>query len=371
MNDHTGPVNEKRGADMTTARKDAETPVDAGPPVTESTSSTAAEAAEPSEKAARRRPTGRLEAMALPLTWLAVIVVFSILETDTFFTSANAASILASQAVLVVVTLGLIVPLIAGDFDLSIGSVVGMSALVIAILNVQHGWNIWAAVVVALLAGIVVGLINGMLTVLLGIDSLIVTLGMSTLLAGVALWISGANTITGVDQTLVDVVISYRLFGIPMEFYYAIIFALVLWYVFAFTPLGQRLLVVGRNREVARLSGMRVSTLRIGALVTSAFVAALGGVLIAGTSGSAGPTTGLDLLLPAFAAAFLGSTTIKPGRFNPWGTVIAVYFLVTGITGLQLLGLQSFVQNIFYGGALILAVSFSQIIRRRRMKQGF
>ncbi|WP_425048647.1 ABC transporter permease, partial [Pseudonocardia dioxanivorans] len=143
-------MNEKRGADMTTARKDAETPVDAGPPVTESPSSTAAEAAEPSEKAARRRPTGRLEAMALPLTWLAVIVVFSILETDTFFTSANAASILASQAVLVVVTLGLIVPLIAGDFDLSIGSVVGMSALVIAILNVQHGWNIWAAVVVAL-----------------------------------------------------------------------------------------------------------------------------------------------------------------------------------------------------------------------------
>jgi ribose transport system permease protein len=360
-------MTDKRGSDMTTARQDVDSTA-AGTVAITGGSAPADRVG--GEAPRRRRPTGRLEAMALPLAWLVVIVVFSILETDTFFTWANAASILASQAVLVVVTLGLIVPLIAGDFDLSIGSVVGTSALIIAILNVQLGWNIWAAIAVALLAGIAVGLANGLLAVLLGIDSLIVTLGMSTLLAGVALWVSGANTIIGVDQTLIDVVISYRLLGIPLEFYYAIGFALVLWYVFAFTPLGQRLLVVGRNREVARLSGMRVSTLRIGALVTSAFVAALGGVLIAGTSGSAGPTTGLDLLLPAFAAAFLGSTTIKPGRFNAWGTVIAVYFLVTGITGLQLLGLQSFVQNIFYGGALILAVSFSQIIRRRRMKRG-
>nr|WP_296773431.1 ABC transporter permease [Rhodococcus sp. (in: high G+C Gram-positive bacteria)] len=323
----------------------------------------------PAQPTPRRRASGRLEALALPLTWLAVIIVFSIIETDTFFTSANASSILASQAVLVVVTLGLIVPLIAGDFDLSIGAVVGVSALTVAILNVQHGWNIWAAIVAALLIGAVIGLVNGLLTVLLGIESLIVTLGMSTLLAGIALWISAANTITGVDETLSDIVITYRLFGIPMAFYYAIAFALILWYVFSFTPLGQRLLVVGRNREVARLSGIRVSTLRIGALMTSSLVAALGGVLTAGTSGSAGPTTGLDLMLPAFAAAFLGSTTIKPGRFNPWGTVIAVYFLVTGITGLQLLGLQSFVQNIFYGVALILAVSFSQIIRRRKMSR--
>jgi ribose transport system permease protein len=319
---------------------------------------------------ARRRSSGRLEAMALPLTWIAVIVVFSIVQTDTFFTTSNAASILASQAVLVVVTLGLIVPLTAGEFDLSVGSVVGTSALTIAILNVQHGWNIWLAILAALVVALIVGLVNGLLTVLLGIDSLIVTLGMSTLLAGVTLWVSSANTITGVSQSLIDVVISYRLLGVPLEFFYALILALGIWYVFQFTPLGQRLLVVGRNREVARLSGMRVSTLRIGALVTSALIAALGGVLIVGTSGSAGPTTGVDLLLPAFAAAFLGSTTIKPGRFNAWGTVIAVYFLVTGITGLQLLGLASFVQNLFYGGALILAVSFSQIIKRRRLKRG-
>jgi ribose transport system permease protein len=309
----------------------------------------------------RRKATGRLEALALPIIWLVMIVAFSVIETSTFFTAANASSILASQAVLVVVTLGLIVPLIAGDFDLSVGSVVGTSALTIAILNVQLHWPIEVAILVALAVGVVTGLINGILMVALGIESLIVTLGMSTLLSGITLWVSNANTITGVSQSLIDLVITDRFLGIPLEFYYAMFIAFVVWYVFAFTPLGQRLLVVGRNREVARLSGMRVSALRIGAMVTSAFVAALG---------SAGPTTGFDLLLPAFAAAFLGSTTIEPGRFNPWGTVIAVYFLVTGITGLQLLGLASFVQNLFYGGALILAVSFSQIIKRRRRTTG-
>ncbi len=321
-------------------------------------------------KSGRKRSRSRLEAMALPIAWLAVIVVFSIVETNTFFTTTNTSSILASQAVLVVVTLALIVPLIAGDFDLSVGSVVGTSALTIAILNVQHHWPVGFAILAALGVGVCVGLVNGMLTVLLGIDSLIVTLGVSTLLAGVTLWVTDANTITGVSQSLIDLVITKRLLGIPLEFYYALIVAFILWYVFQFTPIGQRLLVVGRNREVARLSGMRVSTLRIGAMVASSFGAAVGGVLIVGTSASAGPTTGFDLLLPAFAAAFLGSTTIKPGRFNPWGTVIAVYFLVTGITGLQLLGLASYVQNLFYGGALILAVSFSQIIKRRRIKEG-
>ena len=87
--------------------------------------------------------------------------------------------------------------------------------------------------------------------------------------------------------------------------------------------------------------------------------------MYAGTSGGAGPSSGASLLLPAFAAAFLGATSIMPGRFNPWGTLIAVYFLVTGITGLQLMGVQSYVQQLFYGGALLVAVALSQLARGR------
>jgi ribose transport system permease protein len=318
----------------------------------------------------RRRLSGQtLEAMALPIAWLAIVIVFGILKPDTFLTSANLSSILASQAVLVVVALGLIIPLTAGDYDLSVASVVGLSAMLLAILNVNHGWPVGLAVVVSLAAGLVVGLVNGALVVLLAIDSLIVTLGMSTFVTGVVLWMSGSNTVSGVSPRLVDPVIVWRLLGIPFAFYYALALAVVVWYVFGYTPVGRRLLVVGRGREVARLSGIRVGAVRWGSLTCSGLLAAFGGVLYAGTSGAAGPSSGLELLLPAFAAAFLGATTIRPGRFNAWGTLIAVYFLVTGITGLQLMGAESYVQNLFYGAALVLAVAFSQIVRRRRARR--
>jgi ribose transport system permease protein len=115
---------------------------------------------------------------------------------------------------------------------------------------------------------------------------------------------------------------------------------------------------------VARLSGVRVGRVRWGAFVTSGTLSAVAGVVYTGTTGGADPSSGLTFLLPAFAAAFLGATSIAPGRFNPWGSIVAVYFLVTGVTGLQLLGAESFVQQLFYGGALILAVALARLFSR-------
>jgi ribose transport system permease protein len=237
--------------------------------------------------------------------------------------------------------------------------------MTLAILNVDHGWSIWTAIVAALAVGLLVGLINGALVVLFDIDSLIATLGTSTFMAGVILWMSNSQTISGVSDSLINIVVVNRFLGIPLEFYYGIALGLVLLYVFEFMPVGRRLLFVGRGRSVARLSGIRVTRLRWGAFAASGLISAFAGVLYAGTLGSADPTSALSFLLPAFAAAFLGATTIMPGRFNPIGSIAAVYFLVTGITGLQLLGVQTFVQQLFYGGALVLAVALSQLARRR------
>jgi ribose transport system permease protein len=200
---------------------------------------------------------------------------------------------------------------------------------------------------------------------LLDIDSLIATLGSSTFVSGVILWISNSQTISGVSNSLVNVVVVDRFLGIPLAFYYGIALGLVMLYVFEFTPVGRRLLFVGRGRSVSRLSGIRVPRLRWFALAMSGLISSFAGILYAGTLGSADPTSSLSFLLPAFAAAFLGATTIQPGRFNPIGSIAAVYFLVTGITGLQLLGVQTFVQQLFYGGALVLAVALSQLARRR------
>lgn len=312
----------------------------------------------------------RLEALALPLAWVGLIVIFGILRPETFLSGANLSSILASQAILVVVALGLIIPLTAGDYDLSVASVVLLSAMLIAILNATMDVPILLAIAVALGAGLIVGAINGALVVLVGIDSLIVTLGMGTFVTGFVQLISGSDTVAGISRDLVKMVIVNRFIGIPLGFYYAMIVAAIVWYMFSYTPVGRRLLVVGRGREVARLSGIRVGRVRWGSLMASAGIAAFAGILYAGTSGASSPTSGLELLLPAFAAAFLGATAINPGRFNAWGTVVAVYFLVTGITGLQLLGAQSYIQNLFYGAALILAVALSQFVRRRRAATG-
>ena len=302
---------------------------------------------------------------ALPLAWGLVVILFGALEPDTFLTTTNFQTIFGSQAVLVVLTLALLIPLTAGDYDLSIASVLSLAAMLVALLNVDYGWPIGWAVLVALAAGAVVGAANGGIVVLLGLDPFIITLGSATFVSGVVLWISGSRTIGGISDNLVDPVIVHEFLGIPLVFYYGLVLCSAIWYVFEFTPLGRRLLFVGKGRDVARLSGVRVGRIRWGALVASGTLSALAGVLYAGTTGGADPSSGAGFLLPAFAAAFLGATSIVPGRFNPWGSLIAVYFLVTGITGLQLLGVQSFVQQLFYGGALILAVVLSRVVRGR------
>jgi ribose transport system permease protein len=327
------------------------------------------ERSEPAQPAARERTRSLaadlLERYALLVVWGIVIVVFGILRPDTFLTTANFSTIFGSQAVLVVLTLALLVPLTAGDYDLSVAATMGLAAMTLAILNVNHSWAIGWAIAAAIGVGLLVGLINGALVVLIGIDSLIVTLGTSTFVSGVILWISDSQTVSGVSFDLIDWVVVKQLFGIPLAFYYGIALGLAMFYVFEFMPIGRRLLFVGRGRSVARLSGIRVVRLRWGAFAVSGMISAFAGVLYAGTLGSADPTSSLSFLLPAFAAAFLGATTIQPGRFNPIGSIAAVYFLVTGITGLQLLGVQTFVQQLFYGGALIVAVALSQLARRR------
>ena len=305
------------------------------------------------------------EAYALVAALLALGAVFGVLRPQAFLSWANISTMLGSQAVLVVLTMALIVPLTAGDFDLSVASVLTLSAMLVAVLNAQAGVNIYLAMALALVAGAVIGLVNAWFILYFRIPSLIVTLGTGTFINGIVLWISGSMTISGLDDVLVNWVVVRRILGIPLAFYYALGLCAFLWYFFEYTNAGRRLLFVGRGREVARLSGIRVDRVRLLSLVASSVMAAAAGILYAGTIGAADPLSGQTFLLPGFAAAFLGATSISPGRFNPWGSFIAVYFLVIGITGLTILGIQTFVQNLFYGGGLVVAVALSQLVRKR------
>src|SRR6516165_8685790 len=160
--------------------------------------------------------------VALPAALLAVVALFGAIEPDTFLTSANAQNILGSQAVLVVVTLGLLLPLTAGEYDLSIAAVLTLSSVVVALLNVQQGWPVGWAVLTAVAAGAAAGFVNGALVVLLDASSLVITLGSGTFISGLALWISNSQTIAGVSHSLVDPVTTWKLLGIPLAFVYGL-----------------------------------------------------------------------------------------------------------------------------------------------------
>lgn len=309
------------------------------------------------------------ERVSLILAWIIIIVILGFLRPDTFLTIGNMGTILGSDAVLVVLTLGLILPLRAGDYDLSVAGTLTLSAMMVGILSGEHHINIWLVALAALAVGAGVGLFNGLFVLIFGINPFIVTLGMGTLLAGIVLLISNDQTFAGISPGLVKVVVGDRFLNIPLEFYYGLIVCIVVWYVFDLTSFGRKLLFVGGGRDVARLSGIKVGRMRLAALVGAGMLAALAGILYAGTSGSADPTSGTAQLLPAYAAAFLGATAIVPGRFNAWGTIIAVYFLATGVNGLAIIGLGSWVQDVFYGGALIVAVALSQLARRRQEQE--
>lgn len=310
-----------------------------------------------------------LRRFGVVIVWAVVVIAFSALKPHTFPTSSNFTTLFASQASLGILALGLTIPLSAGDYDLSVASTLNFSAMLVAVLNVHHNMPVGAAAVLGILFGVVVGVLNGLICVLADIDPFIVTLGVGTFLDGLTLWISKSAPVSGVSQHLVNLVVVHRFLGLSLEFWYLIVLALAAWYFFEFTPPGRRVLIVGRGREVARLSGLRVKRIRILSFVAAGAFAGLAGVVYVGNSGSADPSAGTALLLPAFAAVFLGATTIVPGRFNPWGTMVAVYFLTTGINGLAQIGVSTFVQQLFYGGSLVIAVLLSSLVGRPSLRK--
>jgi ribose transport system permease protein len=300
------------------------------------------------------------------VVWLAVIAVFSVMRPDTFFTFGNVQTIAGSQAVLVILTLGLIVPLAVGEFDVSIAGVMGLSLVLVGWLNVIQGWGIVPSILVALAAGLLVGMVNAFFVVVVRVESIVVTLGMGTLLTGVAVGINDQST-GGISQGLVDTV-GRSFLGLPLAFYYGLALTVISWYVLSYTPLGRYVYFVGAGRDVARLSGIPVDRIRVGAFLVSGVTGALAGVVLAGWLGASDPNVSGTYLLPCFAAAFLGASVINPGRFNPWGTLIAAYFLVTGVTGLELIGLAGWIEQVFYGASLVLAVAFSRLAGRREAR---
>jgi ribose transport system permease protein len=292
-----------------------------------------------------------------------LVIAFGIWEPSTFLTSQTLRSILDNQAISGMVAIGLIVPLSAGVVDLAVGAEVGIGAIVVAWLLAHQRLPIPVAILLALAAGALVGVVVTGLVVKARIGSFIATLGMSSVLLAVTDWVSGSQQILNLGGTFQGLATD-KLFGITYPVYVLAFVALIVWYFLERTPGGRRVHATGGNLEAARLAGVRTSRIILVATVSCGVIAAGAGVLESAQLATGDPTIGPSYLLPAFAATFLGSTQFRGGRFNVAGTLVAVAVLAVGVQGLELAGAPVWLPNLFDGVALLLAVGFSQLQRR-------
>jgi ribose transport system permease protein len=290
----------------------------------------------------------------------AFIIMFGIWTPHLFLTMSTVDTIASSQAIGAMLGIAVIVPLATGVFDLSIGAVVNLTAVIAAVLMQQHNWNMWAAIAVAVAAGIIIGVVNGFIVVRLRVSAFIATLGTATIIGAVQTIVANQTQPLQPNSTLWQNLTQYEVGGFQVIVFYLLAIALFFWWLLDHTPMGRQLYAVGGNPEAARLSGINVAKWTWVSLIISATLSGVAGVLYCSLSGPS-LTFGSALLLPAYAAAFLGSTQLRPGRFNIWGTIIAVYVLATGIQGLQYVTGVQWLGDMFNGVALVVAVAFAAL----------
>lgn len=320
--------------------------------------------APPPRPALGRLTAAGLSRYSLVVLWIVmVLVLVAIVPGDVSALNAMRA-VLGAQTPLIFLGLAVVITMAVGEFDLSFAGIFGISAVTVPALVVLHGWPVPGAVAAALAIALMFGLINALLVVVIGINSVVVTLGVSSVAGGLAFLLSEETTVSGLDRTLSAVALT-RILELPLLFWYGVILVAIVAYIMSATPLGRHMLFVGSNRDVARLAGIPVTRIRIGAYLSSALIASLGGIVVAMGLGGFNPGTAPTYLMPTFAAVFLGTVAVVPGRFNPIGMLIAAYFLLTGVFGLQLLGLAGWVTDVFYGVALVAAVTISYLLQRR------
>lgn len=289
--------------------------------------------------------------------WAVLIVVFSIWQ-DQFRTLATAHSIAGERSISAILGLAIIIPLACGAFDLSVGAIANF-ATINAVIFINDGWSWPVAAVFAVLISLAIGVVNGFFVVRLHVSSFITTLGIGSVITALQVVVTDNLQPVQPPSTAWANFTNQTVFGFQIVFLYMLILAVILWWVLQHTPVGRYLYAIGSSPDAARLSGVPVNRFTWLSLIASATIAGIGGVMFGSLTGPS-LTYGAGLLLPAFAAAFLGSTQIVPGRFNVWGTVMSIFVLATGVKGLQLAYPQAqWLDPMFSGAALVLAVAIA------------
>jgi ribose transport system permease protein len=326
-----------------------------------------------STPAARARPRPSLRTAiarfvslyALLLLLVAMFGLFSLLRPNTFPTTFNITQLLNQQSVLVAIALAVMAPMAANQFNLSVGFHLGLGVLFLVGLQIKSGMSWELAVVIVVVLSMVLGVINGVLVAYAEIDSFIATLGTGTILQGIGLWYTSGQQISGTLSPTFTA-ISGSVLGVPAPALGVLVVAVALWIVYEYVPFGRFLYVIGANPRAAELTGIAVKRNIVLAFALSGLLVAVAAVILAAQLQVGQPSIGPDYLLPGFAGALLGATSVRPGRVNVWGTVLAVLLLAVLVSGLAQLGFDSWVQPVFNGIVLIVAVGLAVYGTRRR-----
>ncbi len=295
----------------------------------------------------------------LLLLALILVAVFSVLVPDTFPTVITARSVLDAMVIVSILAIAEMLIIIMGEYDLSIGFVVGLLHILTIGLIVKQNVPWPLAILLVLIIGTVIGLVNGILVYYFRINSFIATLGTGTIAYGLSNWYTNGQQLFGSLPKGFTSIYSAKLLGIPVTAVYMLVITTLAWFVLEYTKVGRQLYALGANRRAAELTGISSRKIVLGTYVVGGLIVALAAIVLASRLRTGSVSTGPDYLLPIFVGAILGSTTINPGRPNAWGTVVAVLLLGIGISGLQQLGAQFFVVPLFNGITLILGVGLA------------
>ena len=298
-----------------------------------------------------------------------MILVFSALRPHTFATVSNFESLVNNQAVLILVATAAMVALTVGGFDLSLTSSLSFAGVLAVGLQGRSGLAWPLALMVGVAVGAVTGLTNGLIVARLRLDSFVVTLATSTVLVGLITWYTGGEVLFLELDPGFTTAAQNSIGGFVYPLFLALAVVIAVWYLLEQTASGRQMYATGANYDAARLAGIPTVRLTVFAFVLAGGIAALAGVVQAGKVGSGQPDIGVGYLLPAFASAFLGASAIRVGRFNPFGTLLGVLLVATGFNGLVLLNVPLWVQPVFYGLVLLLAIATPELAERTRRRK--
>lgn len=299
-----------------------------------------------------------------------VLFLYFVLDiSDLFLRQSTWTTMASQQSVTIIVALGVLIPVTAGVFDISVAFTLGLSSTILAKLMAEQGFEWWEGAFVVLGLSVVIGLLNALLIAYFRLSSLIATLGSGSIIGAIDLRVSGGRTIgIGLTDPGFTDLASNKLFGLTWPVWFAIALTAVVWFATERMPVGRRLYAIGGSVRSARLIGVPVSRYVVGSLIVSSVFGAIAGIVVTARIGAASSGIGASFLLSGFAAVFLGATQLKGGKPNAWGTTLSIFALAVGTKGFELQGVSPWIQDFFYGTALVVAMAISNWNKRSMLE---